>query len=64
MKNYNKVFAVRNKETGKLISKNNSNPFYVRIKNAEDLKQYYEIYRNKEGMLEIVTFNLVEEGNE
>ena len=42
MRRYEKVFAVREKETQKLISKRRSNPFFTMKKNAENFKKDME----------------------
>lgn len=62
MKTYEKLYAVREKKTKKLISKRHSNPFFTYKRNAESqIKEMESPYWGyKEGELEIVTFRLEE----
>ncbi|MFR3182479.1 MAG: hypothetical protein ACLTPN_02540 [Clostridia bacterium] len=66
MRRYEKVFAVREKETQKLISKRRSNPFFTMKKNAENFKKDMEnsCWGYNEGDLEVVSFKLEEVENE
>lgn len=63
MKEYNFIYAVRNKNTGEIINKRNGNPFFVSKTQANKLKEFKnEYWWNKEKGLEfeVVNFKLVE----
>lgn len=63
MKEYNFVYAVRNKNTGEIINKRKGNPFFISKTQANKLKEIEnEYYCNKEKGLEfeVVNFKLVE----
>lgn len=63
MKEYNFVYAVRNKNTGEIINKRKGNPFFISKYQAEQLKEIKNNYIwNKEKGLEfeIVSFKLEE----
>lgn len=63
MKEYNFVYAVRNKNTGEIINKRKGNPFFISKYQAEQLKEYENNnWWNKEKRqeFEIVNYKLVE----
>lgn len=63
MKEYNFIYAVRNKNTGEIINKRKGNPFFISKTQANKLKEYEnEHWWNKEKgqEFEVVNFKLVE----
>lgn len=58
------LYAIRDLRTGKLVSKRQGNPFYVRRGMAEGVLQYQKLYGDRRypyhNEFELVIFELVE----